>query len=132
MPEFACPFPRYDEALDVKGNTFLSGDRGDLLSCISAVRKVSDRLTISMKYSNYAKQAPRFYARESDGTSQFNAHVPLEWTGDDLKINVNAKTFSGAIEQVSGRVTIAFTNNMGKFLIKGETDDFMAVMLPVI
>jgi len=130
MPEFASPFPRYEETMDVNGNTFLYGEKPVLLSSIAAAKKTSADLTLTLKHLNYIKQMPKFFAREMDGGSHYCRRVPLEWTGDDIRIRVNAKTLAQAIEQTTGKVTVAFTYDIGRLSITGEGDDYRAVMVP--
>lgn len=123
-------FPDYGRVLDVKGNTFLSGSREELLANVQAVRKVSEKMYISMqRHGDGVARPTRMFAREEDGGA-CNAFVPTTWDGDELKIAVNARTFCDAVEQARGKVKVSFTNDMGPLSVTGESDDYIAVMLP--
>jgi hypothetical protein len=131
MPELAVQFPNYSEFLDIRGNTVLEADTSMLMTHISAVRKVSDKLFLSLKYDGRSvKQPPRLFAREDEGQSQFNAFIEGEWSGTELKLALNARTFMEAVSQAGSKVKVSFTNDMGPLAVTGEGDGYMAVMLP--
>lgn len=130
LPELGITFPSYDDVIDVKGNTVITADRETLLSFLTAMRKVSDRLQLSMKHVGYQKEKPRGYAREIEGPAQFEGYIPADWEGDDLKIIVNAATLYEAVENAGSKVKIRFTNNGGPFSVSGHGDDYVAVMMP--
>lgn len=121
----------YGSFVNVKGNTFLTCEKDLLLRKIEEVRKVSEQMSIALKYDgNGVRKQVRIFAREDNGEAQVNTIFPADWKGDDLKIFVNARTFYDAVEQTTGIVKVSFTNNMGPLLVEGEGDDYRTVMLP--
>ncbi|MBA4372261.1 MAG: hypothetical protein C0402_05315 [Thermodesulfovibrio sp.] len=132
MPELAVPFPNYREVLDIRGNTILTADSETLCRQIKAAKKVSEKMYIVMKYdSSGVKQKPRFFGGEDDGQSRIDNFLDnAEWSGDELKIALNASTLEEAVENAGSKVKVSFTNDMGPLAVTGESDDYIAVMSP--
>lgn len=128
IPEYALCFPKYEEVIQVKGSTFLDGEKTSFLSALDMVREVSDELTIKMVHKEYVKQKPRFLS--SNEGSSIEISPDLEWRGDDLKVKLNAKSLAAAIEQAEGIVTVSLGSDCSALSITDDQNTYLAVMLP--
>ncbi len=126
IPEREGPFPIYEEILKVPVNTTMRCLKEELMSVLSDVRLHSDEVSMVFTYVSYAKQAPRFRARDDNG-----AHMERscgQWEGRDLRIKANARVIEQAVGNISGTVTFSFSNDLGPFSISNDKDDYIAVL----
>ena len=126
IPERGAPFPSYEEILKIPVNTTMRCSQEELMSVLSDMRLHSEEVSIAFTYTSYAKQPPRFRARDDDG-----AHMERScgrWEGRDLKVKANARVIEHAIENISGTVTFRFSNDLGPFSISNDKDDYIAVL----
>jgi hypothetical protein len=50
------------------------------------------------------------------------------WEGRDLKVKANARIIEQAVENISGDVTLRFSNDLGPFSISNDKNDYIAVL----
>ena len=128
IPERRGNFPSYEDILKIQANTTMRCSRDELLSVLADMSLHSNEVSIAFTFTSYAKQPPRFRARDPHG-----AHMERftgQWEGRDLKVKVNAEVIERAVENISGIVTFRFSNDEGPFSITSEDDNFVSVLLP--
>jgi DNA polymerase III sliding clamp (beta) subunit (PCNA family) len=126
IPERGATFPSYEEILKIPVNTTMRCSQEELMSVLSDMRLHSDEVSMTFTYASYAKQAPRFRARDDNG-----AHMERScgrWEGRDLKVKANARVIEQAVENISGTVTFGFSNDLGPFSISNDRNDYVAVL----
>lgn len=131
IPESTMFLHKFEEILAVEGKTTLTGEKSVFQSVLSSMRKVNSyELEIRMDYdSDYIKRQPRFYVREPEGSSAECYAAGLDWQGEELKVKVNSKTLSDAIDRAEdGPVVISFTNDRSPYSLEDKTGRYKVIL----
>ena len=128
VTERSGSFGAYEEAMKIAVNTTMKCDRDELMSVLSDVRLHSDAVTIILRYNSLIKQQPRFRSRDENNAFVLRSLTKADWSGRELKIRTNARVLEQAIEHITGVVTFKFSNEIGRFTIQNEGNDYVALL----